>query len=370
MKRLLFLLALTAALTGAACGNISPYAAKVNSGTITQKELDRELNAILANTEYLEQVEQQLASQGGKVRGSGKETFDMVFVSRVLTRQILLRLVHDELKARSITLTPEDRAAARTDLEGQFGDAKLFEKFPKAYQEDLILRSAEVVALQKVLIDDAKVKSFYEENAANFAKACSSHILYGAFQGEPPPDQLAAAKAAAEAAKARIDKGEDFAAIAKAESKDNQGPDGGSAAKGGSLGCQAKGTFVPEFEGALETLQPGQVSGVVQTQFGFHLIRLDSRETQTLEQATDEIRQQLSGTALTDFIDGKVKKAKIKVNPRYGTFDTEGESPGVVPPKSPTPAPAADDPITGQPGQPGSGGPPASDTPATTAPTG
>ncbi|WP_342083429.1 peptidylprolyl isomerase [Dyadobacter sp. OTU695] len=69
--------------------------------------------------------------------------------------------------------------------------------------------------------------------------------------------------------KARAEKGEDFAMLAQIYSEDL-----GSAKVGGDLGFQKRGAMVPEFEGASLALKPGEMSGIVESQFGFHLIKL------------------------------------------------------------------------------------------------
>ncbi len=72
----------------------------------------------------------------------------------------------------------------------------------------------------------------------------------------------------------RIINGEDFATMAKAYSEDTA-----SAAKGGDLGWFKEGTMVPEFEAALKTLQPGEISDVVRTNFGYHIIEVLGRRS-------------------------------------------------------------------------------------------
>lgn len=69
--------------------------------------------------------------------------------------------------------------------------------------------------------------------------------------------------------KARAEKGEDFAMLAQIYSEDL-----GSAKVGGDLGFAKRGAMVPEFEGAALALKPGEMSGIVESQFGFHLIKL------------------------------------------------------------------------------------------------
>jgi peptidyl-prolyl cis-trans isomerase SurA len=81
------------------------------------------------------------------------------------------------------------------------------------------------------------------------------------------------------ALRARIEHGEDFAALARASSEDT-----GSAARGGDLGWAAPGQFVPEFENAMSALGPGELSQPVQSPFGWHLIQVLERRDQDMGQ--------------------------------------------------------------------------------------
>lgn len=358
------------ALAASACGPVSSYAATVNGIEISQDDLNVELEAIRDNKDYAAAVEQQLAQGGEKLKGSGKNTFDSTFVARVLTRQIYLALITAELKDRKIKITDEQLAEARKQQEEQltqqFEGKDVWNAFPKEYQDTLARRFAEIQALQEALApepDAAAVQKYYEENKEEFNQTCSRHILAG-FPGNPrdpanpppTPQQEAEAKAKAEQWKARVDRGEDFAAIARAESTDT-----GSGGQGGDLGC--RGGFVQEFTEAMDALQPGQTSGPVRTQFGYHIIQVTSRGTLSLEEATPQIQQilgQESQNAVQDFVNEALGDAKIKVNPKYGTFEkgdpAQGTQPQVVPPKGPATTTTTEPPGgPGGPGGPGAG---------------
>lgn len=325
--RLLALLGAAVVLLGA-CSAFSPYAAEVNGERISESELRQELNAILDNTAYLDRVDQNFSGGSGgreRVRGDGAGTFNSVFVAAVLDRRIGFALIHQEVERRKLKVSAELIRSTRADLEENYGK-EIFAAFPKAYQDDLVRIFAEQALLQKELgsgeVDDAAVREFYEANKEAFDQTCVRHILV-------------ATEAEAAALKARIDAGGDFAEIAKAESTDNQGPAGGSAARGGELGCVGPNALVPEFEQAMTALQPGQVSGPVKTDFGFHLIEVVERKTLSLEEAAPRIRQNLQQRGpdpLQVFVTEALEKARIKVNPRYGRFE-RGPNPGVRAPK-------------------------------------
>ncbi len=91
----------------------------------------------------------------------------------------------------------------------------------------------------------------------------------------------------------------------------------------------------------MDALKPGELSQPIQSEFGFHLIRVASRQVMPLKDATEQIRQQLLGSGqgeFNDFLGKSLDTAKIEVNPRYGTFVKSGQQPGVVPPDAPGPA--------------------------------
>jgi len=324
-----FVLVAVGVLALSGCGALAdPYAATVNGVRISQDELESELEAILANKAYLAQVDQGFTDEAGRgAVGAGSKTFTTTFVAALLDRRIGFELIDQELERRRLTVTDADRTAAREGLDQSFGEEVLAD-FSSDYLSELTEDFARVAVLQKALgtqpVDDAAVVAFYEANISVFRdQSCSRHILVDTLEK-------------ATAIKTRIDGGEDFAAIARAESADRGGAAGGSAAAGGDLGCTARGSFVPEFQAALDALTPGQISAPVQTQFGFHVIGLIERKTVSLADATPQIRERLAQQAGSEnavglFVNEAVLKGDIVVNPRYGSFE-KGDTPGVKPP--------------------------------------
>ncbi|BBP46057.1 peptidylprolyl isomerase [Thiosulfatimonas sediminis] len=138
----------------------------------------------------------------------------------------------------------------------------------------------------KIAVTDEAIEAFYNENQALFAtpeKRQARHILIRT-QGES--DAPAALQQIKEI-QAKIAAGEDFAELAKTFSQDP-----GSATSGGDLGSFEQGMMVPEFDEAVFSMQAGQVSEPIKTEFGYHLIKLDAimpRAVKALAEVRDEV---------------------------------------------------------------------------------
>ena len=111
----------------------------------------------------------------------------------------------------------------------------------------------------------------------------ASHILLKTGDGKKEED----VRKRAEALLAKAKSGADFAALAKANSEDDSNKE-----KGGDLGFFGKGSMVPEFEQAAFALEPGQLSDVVKTGYGFHIIKLAEKK-QASTRSIDEVRAQI-----------------------------------------------------------------------------
>ena len=123
---------------------------------------------------------------------------------------------------------------------------------------------------------------------------------------------------------AELRKGADFATVARAKSTD------GSARDGGDLGFFTRGDMVPEFSDAAFALKAGEVTkDPVKSQFGFHIIKVESRRQQpapSFEATRDQLRSEMSQEILTEVVDGLRSKAKVE------RFTLEGQP---LPPKAP-----------------------------------
>jgi peptidyl-prolyl cis-trans isomerase C len=163
---------------------------------------------------------------------------------------------------------------------------------------------------------DAEAKDFYEKNPEKFKQdeqVRASHILV---RVDPNADAKAKAKAKAEidAVMKELKAGGDFAKLAQQHSQD------GSAAQGGDLGYFPKGQMVPEFDKVAFSLPVGQLSGIVTTQFGYHILKVTDKKaprTVPYEEAQAQIKQFLEQDkkqkAADAFVEGLKKKSKIDI---------------------------------------------------------
>jgi parvulin-like peptidyl-prolyl isomerase len=161
---------------------------------------------------------------------------------------------------------------------------------------------------------------YYATHQQGFVQQCVSEILVST-------------QADAAALRAQIVAGAPFAQVAQTQSQDQA-----SAASGGQLGCGPTGRFVTGFEQAVDALPTGQLSQPVQTQFGWHLIEVTSRQPLSLTQAQPQIRAALlanAQTALTNTLQRDESRASVSINPRYGTYEIRGNQTGIVPPSAP-----------------------------------
>lgn len=180
---------------------------------------------------------------------------------------------------------------------------------------------------------EVAIKAWYDEHKGEYENAKARHILVR-FQGSQVPlkkDQKDLTDAEAlektKQLRERIVKGEDFAVLAKAESDD-----AGSGAQGGDLGSFGRGRMVPVFEEAAFTLPLNEVSQPVKSQFGYHLIQVQERTTQTYDTVKPEIEKRLKTETARKTMEG------VRTNTK-ATLDEEYFGPA-TPPAAPAPASA------------------------------
>lgn len=297
MKKIAIGLILTVALISCSKKGVEqkgPFLAKVGNTTITQADYDREFQAL---PEYAQQL---FTDEQGK----GK------FLNEIINKEML----HQEAIKKGLDKNPDFQ--------------KKLEEFKKI---TLVTALFEKEIMARAKVTDQEVKAYYDKHKEEFIPTTqikASHILV---------------KTEDEAKKvlARLKKGEKFGDIAKAVSVDTA-----SAQNGGDLGYFSKGQMVPEFEKAAASLNVGDVSVPVQTQFGYHIIKVTDKKKGApieFEKIKDMISQRLAGEkqkeAFDQYIAELKKNYKVEINkdiiakPSVGTDKKEAPPAGTEQPK-------------------------------------
>lgn len=199
----------------------------------------------------------------------------------------LLMAIEEQGRRHSAVIVPDEAFADKVEIT----EADVTEFYETNQSQFLTQESVDAAYVELTLeqfannveVTDEQLRAVYDSRAAEFAsqeQRAASHIL---IEGDD-----AAARQEAEAVLKRIQSGEDFAAVAREVSDDPV-----SAEEGGNLGLIQRGQLEGAFEDTLFAMNEGEVRGPVQTDFGFHIIRLDSIKAPELPEF-DEIRDELA----------------------------------------------------------------------------
>ena len=176
----------------------------------------------------------------------------------------------------------------------------------------------------KAAVTDEAMKKVYDDAAKQITGEQEVHARHS----------LVPTEEEAKAIKAELDKGADFAKLAKEKSKDP------GASDGGDLGFFTKEQMVPEFSKVAFSLEPGKISDPVKTQFGWHIIKVEekrNRKAPEFDQVKAQIEQYVTRKAQSDYV------AKLRETAKIERMD-KPDAPAATAPATPapaTPAPAA-----------------------------
>lgn len=246
--------------------------------------------------------------------------------SDFLDNMVEEKIILDEAKKMNITAdsTELNKILAKT-VQGVMSDPKsskfyelngIDKDFLKTVLENnLIIEKYKAQKLEEIEVPDDKVNSFYKENEDKFNKEQikASHILISTRDenGQDfPQDKMDEAKKKADDIYNELMNGANFEELAKKYSDD------GSAEKGGDLGFFPKGVMVKEFEDTAFSLNVGEISKPVKSQFGYHIIKVtgDSSTEEYKEEMKKIIRENLKNEEYFKLLAQMRKEASYKVN--------------------------------------------------------
>jgi peptidyl-prolyl cis-trans isomerase D len=201
---------------------------------------------------------------------------------------------NDKLKVDYIGFSPTkimaDLKPTPEQLKAYFDKNRGFYKAPETRNLQIIVADQAKVA-ETIQVSDAQVEAYYNAHKDEYRtpeRVHARHILLST--ANKPKDEVPKIQAQAEALDKQIKGGADFADLAK---KNSQDP--GSAQKGGDLGWVSRGQMVKNFEDSVFSLKPNEISNVVPTEYGFHIIQVLERQPAHL-QTLDEVKPAIVAT--------------------------------------------------------------------------
>ncbi|MEA3509028.1 MAG: peptidylprolyl isomerase [candidate division NC10 bacterium] len=248
---------------------------------------------------------------------------------RLLQQMIAQELLFLEAERKKLTVAPAAVSGRFKDIRARFPSDEAFKqalassgltevKLEKKIKRDLMIEEfVEKEVLEKIVVSPEEVKAFYQEHKDDYAQeeeVHARHILIKVAPGASPEDD-GKAKDRAKAVLARAKKGEDFATLAKETS---EGPSG---ARGGDLGYFGRGKMVKPFEEVAFKLKVGEVSDLVRSNFGYHIILVEDRKEakrpsydEVKDRVRDDLVREKAAAGTREYIEVLRKQAKITIN--------------------------------------------------------
>jgi peptidyl-prolyl cis-trans isomerase C len=235
---------------------------------------------------------------------------------------VTIKLLGQEVKARGVKADDKAVDAQMQKIRGQFPSEDEYKKAlasrgvtPEKLRGDMLNESSinnmmNAEAASAAPVTDAEIRAFYEKNPQRFKQpeaVRASHILIRAAKDDEGARKKA--RSEIEGILKQAKGGKDFGDLARKHSAD------GSGQRGGDLGFFTKDRMVPEFANAAFALKPGQISGIVETTYGYHVIKVIERRPESdvpLDQVTEQVRQFLTQERHQEKAEAFVKVLKSK----------------------------------------------------------
>ncbi len=288
-------------------------AAVVNGVAISKDDFNREMDFYIKRAN--QQGQQVPQAQMGMMK------------NQVLDSLIDRELLFQETKKKGIKVDVKEVDAEIQKIKQRYAKEGEFEQLLSNMgltESDVRIQIERGLAIQqlidkevrtKVKIGEEEAKSYYDANPQLFQQpeqVKASHILVKV-DADAPQEKKDEARKKIETVQKKAKKGEDFASLAKTYSEGPSGP------KGGDLGYFRRGQMVKPFEDAAFDLKPNQTSDIVETQFGYHLIKVvDKKPAQKVayadvkEQLSEHLKKQKMDTEASTYIQSLRSGAKIE----------------------------------------------------------
>ncbi|NMW85947.1 foldase [Peptoniphilus sp. AGMB00490] len=292
--------AITLASSLVACGAKKGVAANVGGVDIPMEAYYKS---------YAARVNQLTSMYGEEIlknKEDGQKSTDELLREQAITDLTTTEALKQDAEKSKITVSDDEVNEKINEIETQLGGKEAFDTFlkqnglPRDYvaenmKNQMLVGKWTQEKTKELTPSDDEVKKYYEDNKDKYFKAKASHILVNDLKE-------------ANVLRKQILKGEDFAKVAKENSKDT-----GSAKNGGSLGEFTSGQMVKEFDEEIAKMKAGDISEPIKTQFGYHIIKLDEKTPLEFDAVKDQVKATLQQEKFKEYVDKVKKDAKIKV---------------------------------------------------------
>lgn len=295
-------------------GPASSKVAVVDGAVITKADYNRELGIVKQHLSGM--GKQPSDSQFGQIK---KDLLESLIDREVLYQEsqkngvsVSDEAINEQLKAMKKQFPSEEEfknALSKLDL----SEVSLKSQLKRSIGIQQVIEKQQFG--QKVTVSDEEAKAYYDSNPSLFEKpeeVQASHILIKV-DLKTDAAKKAEARKKIEMVQQRLKKGEDFPNLAKEFSECS------SSTKGGDLGYFRRGQMVKPFDEVAFALKPGQVSDIVETQFGYHLIKVTDKKPATkiaYDDVKDKIKESLKKAQvqkeITKYVEGLKEKAKVE----------------------------------------------------------
>lgn len=307
----LALVSVASLLAAAEKGVSKDTVALVNGSAITRAELDR----------LMASAQGRLSSAGKRLSGSQLTEIKKQALENLIDRELLYQESQRQgIKVDEAVINEEidalkKRFPSEAEMKKSLARMKLSETFMRSQftEERAIQQLIDKEFGEKVTVADKDVKAYYDKSPGFFKQPEQVQARHILIKVDPQADQTARAEARKklENVQQKLHKGGDFAALAKEFSQCPSGADGGN------LGPFKRGEMVKPFEEAAFALKPGEVSDIVETKFGYHLIEVTDKQPETtipFEDVKDRLKQYLKQEKIEKEVRLYVEKLKEKAN--------------------------------------------------------
>jgi peptidyl-prolyl cis-trans isomerase C len=286
-------------------------AVTVDGKDITEAQVDAKIN-------------EALAPKAGQIPPAMVDTYKKQMRPRVVESMIIEKLLDEQVKKNGINVTDADVNDKLNEIMTEKNMTLDMVKAAIAAQgqtlDQVKAQIKRTMSYEKLLgpveVNDAEAKAYYDENKEDFntpEQVKASHILVKV-DASATPEQKAAAKTKIDGLLKQVKAGGDFAALAKANS------DCPSKDRGGDLGFFDKNSMVKEFSDAAFSMKVGDVSGVVETQFGYHIIKVTDHKdggVTSFEKAKPDIIKSLQDKKKSELFKQLIDKVKAEAKIVY-----------------------------------------------------